>query len=230
MAELSLPEKVIAALTRQVVVFQNGLPVMRFDASISETHSRDTQPTEFEVENGQTISDHIVMKPFNLKMQAVISDTPISSLIGVAAALTTTRASQAQPNPAVLKNSSIALAALPLIPATQLFEPSKSTYEQLLALQADRFPVDLNTSLRGYTNLFIKKISVPREAKTGGGIVVDLEFVQLLLISPLTVATGINTSIPDLAAGVSAEGAKSANPFAGDFAKGVGIVKSATGN
>jgi hypothetical protein len=205
---LDLVQEALASTLTQVVFSRYQIPFLKFDASLAETHKREASPTEFEVENGQTISDHVVIKPFNLKLQVVVSDTPLGGFFAAAAAVTTSVALRATPNPALIKNSALALAALPLLP--QLNRPSATAYDVLLGLQADRLPVDVSTSLRLYRNLWIKSISIPRDPKTGAGWIADIELVQLLLVNPLSMAVTAPVT-PDQSALKHSEGEKAAN-------------------
>lgn len=187
-----------------VSILQNGFPVLQLDCSVKETHSRSSPPTEFEIENGQTISDHIIVKPFSLKLTGLITDSPISLLSN----LLTAGISKVLPNPGVLGKGASALALLPVIGGTS--SPSTAAYLQLLQMQSAALPVSVFTSLFLYKNMWIKDISVPRDAKTGKCLLFDVEFVQLLLVSPTSVDVSFFAA-PDISAAQANEGAQQAN-------------------
>ncbi len=51
---------------------------LRLDAMISEMPEYDAQPTQSQVEDGETISDHVTLKPVKLAIQGIVTDTPVS--------------------------------------------------------------------------------------------------------------------------------------------------------
>ena len=219
----------VAGFLKQVTFSVYGVPVLSFDCSISESHSRDSMITEFEVENGQTISDHIVIKPFHLKLTGVISDSPLSGIGAIATNVATTAITKIPPNPGVLSGASKALAALSLLPNP--FSPSKDAYSALLDLQAARIPLTVTTSIKIYFNMWIKSISVPRDSKTGGGLTFDVDLAQLLLVTPIQVDIAIFAKA-DLAASAANKGAESstiASEAAAAFAAGANASSNAVG-
>lgn len=197
----------IASFLNHVVFLFNGVPVITLDCSIAETHERESEPTSFEIENGQTISDHVVLKPFGLKINGVISDSPLFGAGSIAAAAATTVLTKLAPNPGVLGAKAAAIAALPLFPNP--FSPSMNGYEQLLQVQAARFPLTVVTSLHIYPNMWIKKLTAPRDSKSGGALVFTVDMVQLLLVTPVTVNIA-QFAAADIAAGAADKGAQEA--------------------
>jgi hypothetical protein len=219
----------IASFLDQVVFLFNGVPVITLDCSISETHSRESVPTEFETESGQTISDHIVVKPFNLHIQGLITDAPLNSLLSLGIGAATSIATALAPKPAVLGRAARAIAALPLFPNP--FGPSANAYMQLLALQAAKYPFTVATSLHVYTNMWVKKLSVPRDSKSGSGLLFDLDLVQLILVTPIAVNIA-QFAAADLAAAKANKGAQEAGGLNGAVAQakaGVASASSLTG-
>lgn len=179
---------VVSSLTgkqQRVQFIQNPTgTVIVLDACVQETHSRESPPTEFEIEDGQTVSDNIVVKPFSLEIQGVISDTPLSAL----ASALTTAAGVALPSAGLVGASVGINAARALFPAIAESEsPSVNAYLQLLSLQENKQPFDVLTTLRRYKNMWIKSISVPRDSQTGQVLLFTVSLVELLLVSPVTV-------------------------------------------
>jgi hypothetical protein len=172
--------------------------IITIDASLQETHERQSPPTEFEVEDGSTVSDHIIVKPFSLKVQGIITDTPLSL---INAALSTV-ASAILP-PVGIIGAGIGVALSKALVGSK--SPSVAAYGQLLNLQSTKLPFDVLTSLQRYSSMWIKSISVPRDAQTGKAIVFDVELVQLLLVSPKSVNTLIFKNA-DLSAAEQDEG------------------------
>lgn len=185
MALEAIPIPLLAQFLHQVVFWAPPIPAFVFDCSIAETHKRDSPPTEFEIENGDTISDHVTIKPLGLKIQGLITGSPLFSLGSLAAGAVVTGIGATIPNPGVLGSRAAAIAALPILSNTA--GSASAGYDQLLQMQEAKLPITVTTSLHVYANMWIKSISAPRDNKIGGGLIVDIELVQLLLVSPLLV-------------------------------------------
>jgi hypothetical protein len=217
---------VVSILTntqRRVQFIQNGNTVITLDVSASETHSRESPPTEFEVENGQVVSDHVVLKPFSLHLQGIISDTPLN-LQAILAGAATTAVSTFIPQAGVLAAGAGSGVALFSALASSK-SPSVAAYNQLLQLQAMKMPFDVLTTLFLYKNMWIKSLSIPRDASTGRVLVFDIDLVQLLLVTPQTVNI-VKFAAPDVAASQSDKGKQEASQAAAFFRQGVGDVNA----
>ena len=53
------------------------------DAVLSEEHVRESEVTNFPVEDGTNISDHIILQPEVLTMEGVISESPVQYLTNI---------------------------------------------------------------------------------------------------------------------------------------------------
>lgn len=158
--------------------------VIQFDASIRENHTRESPVSEFPIENGLAISDHVLVRPFSLELNGIITDSPIGTVQQLLTEVGGTLASSLLPPVA----PAIGAAAYSLISSFQNSKsPSAKAYGDLLQLQANAQPFDVLTSLYRYSNMWIKRISVPRDAETGNALVFTLELVQLILVSPQSV-------------------------------------------
>lgn len=189
--------------SNQVTILVDDLPLIAFDASITENHKRHSEVTKFETENGQTISDHVVVKPFTLSLQVLATDSPLNI---VSAGLAAAAAFELQRTNLIINASgAIAAASVAAQALADLFSPSQGTYQQVLALQDGKFPFDVFTTIGLYRNMWIEDIGVPRDNKTGGGLIFNLELVQLLLVTPINVDTAIFANA-NLAAGQTEKG------------------------
>ncbi len=54
-----------------------GPVYLQFDAMVSEAPDYQASVTQSQVENGETISDHVTLKPLKLVVQGIVSDTPV---------------------------------------------------------------------------------------------------------------------------------------------------------
>src|SRR3989337_1093768 len=55
----------------------SGTTILELDASISETHSSTINISENTIEDGSIISDHIDLQPKELKIDGLVSNTPL---------------------------------------------------------------------------------------------------------------------------------------------------------
>lgn len=190
--------------------------VIQFDASIEENHTRESPPTEFPVESGAVISDHIIVKPFQLEMTGIISDTPIGGVSGLIQEAASSVAGNLIPPIGVVAAAGAAALFSALADSKS---PSVAAYAQLLQLQAGiaspvtgqvsgPMPFDVLTSLYRYPSMWIKSLSVPRNAETGKILLFKVSLVQLLIVQPQSVNISIFAN-PGLAAGLADTGQQS---------------------
>lgn len=174
----------ILAGQQRVQLIQNNNTVIQLDASLHETHSRDSIATEFPIETSDDVSDHIILKPFKLELNGIISDSPIGGLGGLLSEVTTVAAQSLIPPVGIIAGAG----ALALFSALANSDsPSVAAYGQLLILQEQAQGFNVITSLKRYTNMWITSISAPRDSDTGKALIFTMTMSQLLLVAPQSV-------------------------------------------
>lgn len=73
MAELVLIKPPARAGTR----LEAGDTALVFDATPSETHTQDAEITQYPVEDGSDINDHVRPRPFTMRLSATLTATPM---------------------------------------------------------------------------------------------------------------------------------------------------------
>ena len=174
----------LGATTRVQFIQNSTSTVIQLDVSLREQHTRDSPPTDFPIENGNSISDHIILKPFSLEITGIITDTPLSGVQQLVTEAATTTASALIPPVGVVAASG-AFALFKALANSK--SPSVAAYGQLLQLQANAQPFDVLTSLYRYSSMWIKSISAPRDVDTGKTLVFTVSLAQLILVSPQSV-------------------------------------------
>jgi hypothetical protein len=199
---------------QKVQFIQNDNTIIEFDASIHENHTRDSVPTEFPIEGGNTISDHVIVKPFALELNGIISDSPISptKITQIASELTASLLP-----PVGIVTGALGVALFNTISNSQ--SPSVAAYAQLLQLQQNAQAFDVLTTLYRYPSMWIKSITVPRDAGLGNVLMFTISLVQLTLVSPQSVNIQIYAD-PDTAAGLANVGQQNLNPLQAAAQKG----------
>lgn len=124
---------------------QSGIVI---DATVSEEHMSSCDVSDNPIEGGADVADHVQMKPAQLTIEGVISDTPLGY--------------------AIIGNIQNLVRSI-----TTLFgasSRSQDAFDAMIELQKSRQPFTVITSLKRYTNMILVELSVPRTAQTGGAI------------------------------------------------------------
>lgn len=180
---MGIIQSIIGKQRVQFIQSQMGT-IFTIDCTMKESHSRKSDATEFEIEDGSTISDNIIIKPFTLEIEGMISDSPLS----LKQALLTTTAQVVGNKIAGQLGSLVGLAGLSLFNAlAKSGSPSVAAYGQLLALQENKMPIDIVTSLNRYTNMYMTNLTAPRDNATGDALVFNVSFSQLRIVKPQTI-------------------------------------------
>lgn len=59
---------------------------------------------------------------------------------------------------------------------------SRKTYEELVAIQQEREPIDIVTGLKKYSNMILKTLTVPRNADTGKALRFNAMFQEIIIV------------------------------------------------
>jgi hypothetical protein len=175
----------LLGLQQRVQFIQNSTStIIQLDASLKENHARRSTPTRFPIENGGTISDHMIIEPFDLEINGIITDTPINGVQQILTEVATTAVSALTPPIGVIAGG----AGVALFKAlSNSKSPSVAAYNQLLQLQANSQPFDVLTSLYRYPSMWIADLGVPRDNGTGSSLIFTVKLTQLILVSPQSV-------------------------------------------
>jgi hypothetical protein len=184
---------------KKVQFVQGNVTVVEFDASLNESHSISTQPTDFAIEDGQSVCDHIRVAPLDLQLSVVKTDTPIDNrdeLIrsGVVAAASAVGGPIGTLAAAAALQQNTKYVALQAQNKSQ--SPSQQAYEAVSRLAAGTPSTsgltqpqvfDVITSLKRYPSMCIKNMSVQKDGSTGYAVVFQLQLQQVRLVSSQTV-------------------------------------------
>lgn len=123
------------------------------DAAVVEDHTFDSEVTEYPVEKGADVADHVRARPIVVTIEGIVSDTPVGSL------------------------------AERRFDQFGEFLYSGEAFTKLQEIRDAREPVRIITSLRSYDNMLLQSIQVPRDARTGDALRFRATFVQLQLVT-----------------------------------------------
>jgi len=188
--------KALAGPDRVTVCDAKGNVLVLFHASMSESYVTKITATEFPVEGGAVISDHLIAGPFSFTFTGIISDTPIGTTEAMVAEGATVAASHFLPPLGV----AAAGAAYGLMQAdADDARPSRAAYEKLVRLQlgipdpdpkapkpAGRLLV-VKSRMGTWRNMIIEELTAPRGPDLGGAIAFNITFKQIRVVKPQTV-------------------------------------------
>lgn len=174
-----------------------GGTIMAFDACMQEMHSRETVPTVFPLEDGGTITDHIIITPFELTLTGVVSDTPLDSKRALLTEVAGAAASSILPPLGVV----VGAQAYSLIQNTSgAVRPSIKAYNTLVRLQAGKPLANppqppaiftVRTQYARYPNMAIRGLSFPRDPSTGDSCLFTVSLVEMRLVQPQSVQISV---------------------------------------
>jgi hypothetical protein len=156
----------LAGILKQTIGGVAGIVV---DATVSEEHVSNCETTDNPVEDGSDVTDHVHIKPIELTIDGVISDSPLGF--------------------AVVGNIQNFARSI-----TNLFGKktprSIEAFNSLLDLQKSRTPFTVLTGLRRYENMILTELSVPRTSQTGAAIHFSAKMKQIRIVSSKTISGG----------------------------------------
>lgn len=142
-------------VSRMPSYFRTSVDALELDATLSETHSSESEVTEHPVETGSNIVDHVRPKPESLTLEGIISNTPVDEK---------TRTKVGKAVKGATGRAEAALIAL-----------RRMRDEGRLVIVATRH--------RTYSNMVLVSLSVPRDAKLGDVVRFSATFKQVRIVS-----------------------------------------------
>lgn len=155
-----------------------------FDAVTSYNHDDVSEPTENPVEEGAPITDHVDVKPAELSLKIVQSETPITfvnQLGGLASAAAGTIADR-KSGPFSGAVAAVGAGALFNVLTSISGSNVKKAYDYLIDTQKRRIPFTIITGLRRYDNMIITSVSVTKDVKTGQALDATIKLKEIRIV------------------------------------------------
>jgi len=167
------------ALAISFVDSAGALQALELDLFLAEQHTHQAQATEFPIEMGAVFADHVIQRPDQLRLQVLISDSPLPSTVGV--------------EPESFRQQ--AEAGMYLGRAT-------GTYRQLVEIKESGTPLVVATSVHVYEDMVLEEVGLPVDAGTGDAALVSLAFKRVERVGLRTVAVPkIEKAMPKVSKG-----------------------------
>ena len=154
---------------RRITVITDGeKTIIGCDVVTEESHEMVSEVTEFEIEDGSLITDHVIKKGKRLKITGLISDDPITIL-----------------QTGLLERSS---SILPTSLKSKLGfgiggKNSKNAFDQFEKIYDEKRPVEVVTGLKKYDNMIMIDLNMPRSSKTVRSLQFTATFKQINIVS-----------------------------------------------
>jgi hypothetical protein len=144
-----------------------NIDILELDAAIHETHEYTNTITDFPVEKGFSISDHVFKVPEKLTMEGFVTNTPVPSSINNLSVL--------------LDFGDRVNSAFEKLMDLAGYDPSG---QDTVVLSQVKLPVLLRvvTGLRVYTNMMITHLSFPRDISTGESLRFTCELRRVIVV------------------------------------------------
>jgi len=172
--------------------FSGDLEGLEVDAVITRGTDFSAQVTRAQVEDGTTISDHVVLDPVSLQIEGFISNHPVGLLEGLGS-------------------------AVEAIGSFFGSEPEKTRSQTgaktLEAAWRAKALLSIETRTRTYDNMVIESLSIAESAEIGEGISFSMRLVEIRKVSLVTVpGSKLATATADLASGPVDKGRQPPKP------------------
>ena len=136
---------------------------LTLDAAPNEKHGATNEVTQYPVETGTNVSDHVRQMPDRLHIEGIVSNSPLPSQVSSSATFEQD------------------------MRAGVYADRAEDAYVALLAIQETATLVTVKTELRQYNYMILQSLDVPRSASVGDALQFSADFVQIIMVSTETV-------------------------------------------
>ena len=140
------------------------IDVLTLDAAITESHEFNNQVTQFPIENGAVISDHVIEQPEILTIEGFVTNSPVTFLGKI------DPFNKGTPIPGTGKRTENAL--------TILLDLHNGKYN-VSTKKKDRKLIDIVTGLMVHTDMVFVSLTFPRSATTGDTLAFTAKFQHI---------------------------------------------------
>lgn len=163
----------------------SSIASLDFDATLDEQHEWKNEVTQNPVETGSPVTDHIIERPDKLRLQGVITNSPLRGEFAGQYFGGDTESPRIQ-----------------------------TTFEAIRALKQSKEVIVVYTKHAIYTDMAIESVSIPRNAQIGEEIQFTMELVNIRFVSTqmVTLPPGISAKKTAKSGGAAGATAKKAEP------------------
>lgn len=163
--------------------------IIACDCITSENHKFSAEATQYEIEDGSDMSDHVIKRGKTLTIEGIVSDDPVRIL--QTEFLERTMVSLV---PTILKSKlSFGLSGDSGKPSLEAFGQFEQIYDK-------KIPVTIMTGLKKYENMIMEDFDAPRDSKTVRALKFTATFRQITIVSTILTSSPATTQTVELGA------------------------------
>jgi hypothetical protein len=170
------------------------IDTIQLDAAISESHEFNNQVTQFPVENGSTIADHVIRQPHVLTIEGFVTNSPVSLLGGALSSI----------------SGAVGSGTRTESNFTKLIELQNGKYNPTTK-RFDRKTFDVVTGLTVYTDMVMVSITFPRNGQTGDALNFNAKLQSIQVSkSEVSKVSNVKSGVANQAQATAATGTQTA--------------------
>ena len=154
-----------------------------FDGVLQCEHTSESKPTDYLVQTGAIMSDHMINQPVTVSMSIIMSDVTPEALEPINFAESNTVIEEVKQQLESSKNISNWMTfSNPLSSSNNnSFSRSVNMYKILKGIQLANYPLDITTRLYNYKNMVITGLSTVENAESFNGLVCQIQFREIMM-------------------------------------------------
>lgn len=181
---------------KRVAIISEDTELIKVDATISENHGSSSKTTEQSIEDGSTITDHVIKGSRTYSLTGLVSDSPID-LAEVAVGNLAGIAGSIFKGPADAIITGVTAKVGSSLISDGKGKPSKSAFEALESIWEDSLPVSIVTGLRTYSNMIMETLVIPRRPEINEALEFTATFRQINIVISETIDVPKEVVAPD---------------------------------
>lgn len=146
--------------------------IIACDCVTNEEHSMVAEATQYEIEDGSNLNDHIINHGKTIKIEGIVSDDPLTYLQTNILDRTISSIT-----PEILRSK------LNFSLSGENGKPSKEAFDQLEKIYDEKRPINIITGLKRYENCAMESLIIPRDQNTVRALKFTAIFRQMNIIS-----------------------------------------------
>ena len=146
-----------------------------FDGVLQCEHSSESKPTDYLVQTGVVMSDHMINQPVTLSMSIIMSDITPEQLQPVNKANAMTLIQEVNEQLESSKNISN------YVNFKGAKRRSEFMFKLLKGIQLANYPLEITTRLYNYNNMVITGLSAVENAESFNGLVCNIQFREIMM-------------------------------------------------
>lgn len=164
------------------------------DASVSQSHEYVNEITSYPVEEGFDITDNVRQLPETLTIEGLVSNSPIPNIGSINTSVTQE------------DNSNRSIVAFQKFLEYMGFPTALQPGQEQTTTSNDAQLIDIVTKLKTYTNMILKRLTIPRTRTTGNDLFFTAEFQQVHKAISETILIQNVSSLDGRAPGIEDQG------------------------